>query len=190
MPWLCIIGLAYHLVAASPAQVFLQDGPILRNATLDDAAAITHVIRDAFDPSPPFRYRYQFRDQYPAEHWRCMYEGIREGMALPFITVQVITLPANAASSDGRRSVSEDAVGRGRGGDRQIVSVGVWADPRKVHDHSWNFEQGMLFALFARPSSSGHLTLRPAGCGTRSSCTFWAGMSNTCVADSKPSSDF
>ncbi|KAK5454987.1 hypothetical protein LTS15_005707 [Exophiala xenobiotica] len=122
-PCLCLL-LIHHvacLVAASTRQQFLPSSLILRNATSDDAAAIANVLSAAFDPSPPFQYRYQFRDKYPVEHWRCTYESVLQALAVPFLTLQVIVLPENRGLGDG-----------------SLVSVAGWLDPRGLSRQDWN----------------------------------------------------
>jgi hypothetical protein len=132
-PCLCLF-LIYHvacLVAALTRQQFLPSGLTLRNATFDDAAAIANVLSAAFDPSPPFQYRYQFRDKYPVEHWRCTYEGVLQALAVPFFTLQVIVLPEHRGPGDG-----------------SLVSVAGWLDPRKLSKQDWNSGHGMFSRSF------------------------------------------
>ena len=123
LPCLCLLSIDLFacLVAASTPQHILTSGPILRNATVSDAAAIVNVLNAAFDPSPPFQYRYQFKDKYPVEHWRCTYESILQAISVPFFTLQVIVLPGNRGLGNG-----------------SLVSVAGWVDRRGPSKQDWN----------------------------------------------------
>ncbi|KAK4946316.1 hypothetical protein LTR10_014514 [Elasticomyces elasticus] len=120
VPYLCILLIHRFvcIVASSiPPQQFLDlsGGPILRNATIADVSAIVDIVDAAFSPSAPTKYRYQFKDKYPQEHRRCMYEAYLEVFDPEYVYVQVIELPA----SSGR-------------GDSKPVSVAAWVDGKKV----------------------------------------------------------
>ena len=100
-----------HGTTQRDGQQLLSDagGPILRNATLADAWAIVDIVDAAFAPFASNKYRYQFRDKFPEEHRRCMYESYVEVGWLDYVYVQVIELPASS-------------------GETKPVSVAVWVD--------------------------------------------------------------
>jgi len=80
-----------------------------RPMTTDDIDAVADTFVSAFDPGPLWTYLYQFRDLYPAYHWRCNRDNLETewskdpaGGITRFVNVIV---PAEEESTDTARSI-------------------------------------------------------------------------------------
>jgi hypothetical protein len=69
---------SFHL--ATCQQQILSPDLRLRNATLDDVADIASVMIAAFSSHPDWQYLYQFRNDFPEEHHRCVQFGVTQAL--------------------------------------------------------------------------------------------------------------
>ncbi|KAK7181603.1 acetyltransferase [Paraphaeosphaeria sporulosa] len=109
---LTLVVLTLHVAAtAAGEQQVLNDSPHaglrLRNATINDAAAIANVTIAAFFDLPNWDYLYQFRREYPREHQRCMTQFTNRILAHPAGRGEVVEIEAGA---DGERVVIASAL--------------------------------------------------------------------------------
>lgn len=93
LPILLFLETRDSVALSSPQQEPLSTTPSIRNATKADAKAMTRVIEAAFHDSPHIRYAYQFMDEYPNDHFNCMYENIHKVIGLPYVLAQIAMLP-------------------------------------------------------------------------------------------------
>lgn len=77
-------------------QQVLSPQPRLRNGTLEDADDITTILLSAFASMPSWEYLYQFRDEYPEEHRRCLRLGMKQTMSRPTAHTEVIEAPTGS----------------------------------------------------------------------------------------------
>ncbi|KAF2732233.1 hypothetical protein EJ04DRAFT_578490 [Polyplosphaeria fusca] len=77
-------------------QQILSPHLTLRNATLEDADDIATVMIAAFSPLRFWQYLYQFQEEVPHEHHRCVRLGVVQALDAPFSHVEVIEAPADS----------------------------------------------------------------------------------------------
>ena len=90
----CLIAIC-HASVTHPVQQPISSTPLLRNATITDAEAITSIILEAFFELPYIKYLYQFADDYPQDRHDCMYIDIHAALLIPDVLTQVALLPDN-----------------------------------------------------------------------------------------------
>jgi hypothetical protein len=86
--------LQYRL--ATCEQQFLGLQSQIRNATLEDADDISTVIIAAFSSLPARPYLFQFRNEFPEEHKRCLRENIARVLSKDSTHIDVIKAPADS----------------------------------------------------------------------------------------------
>jgi ribosomal protein S18 acetylase RimI-like enzyme len=95
--WVLLLALA-QTCTPSPnvqEQVPISTTLTIRNATMSDAKAITNIILSAFHDEPHWKYVYQFMDDFPEEHFNCMYRAARQVIPHPDVITQIVLLPNN-----------------------------------------------------------------------------------------------
>lgn len=85
-----------HIHLSNCDQQILSPQVRLRNATLDDADAITTVIFAAFSPLPLWEYLHPFREEFPEDYRECFREYIARIIAHPLGHGEVIEAPAGS----------------------------------------------------------------------------------------------
>jgi hypothetical protein len=112
--WVQAFLLSYRLVRCE--QQPLGHQPRLRNATFEDVDGIAEVIIAAFAPLPSWQYLYQFREDYPEEHKRCIGYGVTQALENTVMRTEVIEAPAN--------------------GNTTVVAVAIWTTENS-HSHTY-----------------------------------------------------
>lgn len=93
--------------------------PRLRNATITDADDIATVVINAFSPLPFWNYVYQFRNDFPEEHHRCVRSRVVQFMSDDSSHVEVIEAPENSNIS--------------------LVAVALWLQSNWKSEKFWYF---------------------------------------------------
>jgi ribosomal protein S18 acetylase RimI-like enzyme len=113
--WVQAFLLPYRLVGCD--QQPLGHSARLRNATFEDIDGIAEVIIAAFAPLPSWQYLYQFREDYPEEHKKCLGYGVTQALEDPAMRTEVIEAPTN--------------------GNITVVAVAIWtADNSRIHTYA------------------------------------------------------
>jgi GNAT superfamily N-acetyltransferase len=97
--WILLLALARKCTPSLnlQEQFPISTTPTIRNATISDAEAITNIVSSAFHDSPHWKYVYQFMDDYPKEHFNCMYHEALQVIPHPDVLTQVVLLPNNTS---------------------------------------------------------------------------------------------
>jgi ribosomal protein S18 acetylase RimI-like enzyme len=95
--WILLLALAQKCTLSPNLQEQVPISTVLtiRNATISDAKAITNIVSSAFHDSPHWKYVYQFMENFPEEHFNCMYREALQVIPHPDIITQVVILPNN-----------------------------------------------------------------------------------------------
>ena len=77
----CVTGHDIRSTISNQELLLAKHQVKIRRADTADLDNATTTIVEAFETAPHYRYVYQFLDQYPEYHWRCIRDGLAEGLA-------------------------------------------------------------------------------------------------------------
>lgn len=97
---LLLVWATLSTTAVSAHQSPLNSPINIRNATVDDAEAITAIIQAAFHDAPDNKYVYQFMDEHPRHMFKCILDGVGNKLHDPRIMAHVALLPNSSAPHD------------------------------------------------------------------------------------------
>ncbi|KAH6643046.1 hypothetical protein C7974DRAFT_115820 [Boeremia exigua] len=92
--WLPIF--LFHCRLTDAKQITLTQQSRLRNATMDDADAITTIFLAAFAPLPAWQYVYPFRNDFPGDHKKCYLRFIVPMLSDACAHTEVIEAPTGS----------------------------------------------------------------------------------------------
>lgn len=93
--WLQALLILQYSVAVCEQQILAHEARH-RNATLSDANDITTILITAFSPLPSWQYLYQFREDFPEEHRRCVRSGVVQILSEASTHAEVIEAPTDS----------------------------------------------------------------------------------------------